>query len=209
MKATSKIVLTLSCAALSMAAINNGNQVPTLGQTPTPVDPSTAAFNKTVAFISANARGFIQGYEIGMYKNTNYKNPDQCFGPEAQALIVGVFDDWNTPNFDWGTEIVSIQKALLMITDWCQYDEALYQYLEFCYSADACEIPNMINTLFKKVFQVTTVANDIAQVFMEGLPTQDSKVADIEQFANRVGQDVGKLLRYATDFDPTQVQLEY
>jgi hypothetical protein len=60
MKATSKLVLTLSCAALAMAAIDNGNQVPTLTQTP--VDPSTAAFNKTVAFISANARGFIQGY---------------------------------------------------------------------------------------------------------------------------------------------------
>jgi hypothetical protein len=144
-----------------------------------------------------------------MYKNTNYKNPDQCFGPETQALIVGVFDDWNTPKFDWGTEIVSIQKALLMITDWCQYDEVLYQYLEFCYDGDACDVVNMFNTLLKKVFQVTTVANDIAQVFMEGLPTQDSKPLDVELFANRVGQDVGKLLRYATDFDPTLVQLDY
>lgn len=144
-----------------------------------------------------------------MYKETNYKVPDACFGSETQGLLVTVFDDWGTTKFDWGMEIVNIQKALLLITDNCEYDEALYQYLTFCYEGESCDIPVMFNTLLKKVFQVTTVANDIAQVFMEGLPTEKSSKAEIENFAERVGTNVGKILRYATDFDPSKVVIAF
>ena len=164
-------------------------------------------FAQQVQYVSSIARGFIAGYEVGMYKNTNYVNPAQCFGNETQTLIVTVFSDWNNGTFNWGNEVVNIQKILLLITDWCQYDEAVYDYLTYCYNGDSCEITNMVNTLLKKIFQVTTVANDVAQVVMEGLPQVTDTPATIEAFTNRIGADVGKLLRYATDFDPTTITL--
>ena len=65
----------------------------------------------------------------------------------------------------------------------------------------------MVQSLFQKVFQVTTVANDFASIVMEGnFPFLGALSTNIEATYNRIGQDVGKLLRYATDFDPTLAQ---
>lgn len=83
----------------------------------------------------------------------------------------------------------------------------MYQYLDFCYNQNTCDVPTMAQSLMSKIFQVTTIVNDFAQIVMEGLPSQNSKPSDIEAFADRIGSDVGKLIRYATDFDPSQVSL--
>ena len=66
----------------------------------------------------------------------------------------------------------------------------------------------MMGTLLKKVFQVTTIANDLAQVYSEGLPKESSSSNDIEDFAERLGSNVGKLLRYATEFDPNMINTQ-
>ena len=71
-----------------------------------------------------------------------------------------------------------------------------------------CEPQNMMGTLLKKVFQVTTIANDLAQVYSEGLPKESSSSNDIEDFAERLGSNVGKLLRYATEFDPNMINTQ-
>ena len=120
-----------------------------------------------VAIVSAVARGAITGYRIGMYKATNYVVNPKCFGIETQQLFVQIFD---VSKFDFGTEILAIQNVSLMISDNCEFDESVYDYLTFCYNGEACEVATMVQTLLTKIFQVTTVANDIAQIFMEGLP---------------------------------------
>ena len=95
------------------------------------------------------------------------------------------------------------------ITDNCEYDESLYDYLTYCYEGDMCEPQNMMGTLLKKVFQVTTVANDLAQVYAEGLPSEEAPSGGIEDFGERLGSNVGKLLRYATEFDPNMINAEH
>lgn len=72
-----------------------------------------------------------------------------------------------------------------------------------------CEPQNMVQTLLKKVFQVTTIANDFAQIYMEGLPTEADSIDKIEDFGERIGMNLGKLLRYATEFDPTIITTLY
>jgi hypothetical protein len=106
-----------------------------------------------------------------MYKTMNYKVDDKCFGPVTQTAIVQTFDDWGTPNFDWNKELNNLMTVIRQVTDFCEYDESLYDYLNYCYQGDMCEPQNMVQTLLKKVFQVTTIANDFAQIYMEGLPT--------------------------------------
>jgi hypothetical protein len=83
------------------------------------------------------------------------------------------------------------------------FDESLNDYLAYCYEVEMCEPQNMIQTILKKVFQVTTVANDYAQMFGEPLPKEESKAEIIEDWFDRFGSNFGKLLRYATEFDPT------
>jgi hypothetical protein len=56
----------------------------------------------------------------------------------------------------------------------------------------------------KKVFQVTTVANDLATLLSSPQPASTDYTA-IQAFFEPVGNSVGKLLRYATGFDPTQL----
>ena len=103
----------------------------------------------------------------------------------------------------WGTAIVSLQNALLHLSDWCDFDEALYGYFNFCYNTDNCDLTYMIQALMKKIFQLTTVANDIVQIVMEGFPKKTDTALVISTFYDRIGQDFGTTLRYATDFDPT------
>lgn len=62
----------------------------------------------------------------------------------------------------------------------------------------------------KKVFQVTTVANDFVQIFMEGgMPKFGDDAAKVTDFFDRAAQNCGKLIRYATDFDPTLYPISY
>jgi len=194
------LLATIASVAITAQAANEIN--PLMQQT----DNSTVAFAQSVKFVSGMARGFIAGYKKGMYKDSNYRVRNDCFGKETQDLVVGVFDDWGKNTFDWGNEIVSFQKALILTADNCEYDESVYDLLSFCYQGEQCEFPNMVQTLLKKVFQVTTVANDFAQIMMEGLPKETDSQNTVEDFAERVGSNCGKLLRYATDFDPTLIQ---
>ena len=65
-----------------------------------------------------------------------------------------------------------------------------------------CEPQSMMSTLLKKIFQVTTVMNDLTQLMNEDKPAITDRTSDIERYAERFGSNVGKLLRFATEFDP-------
>ncbi len=166
---------------------------------------SSISWTQSTRFVSACARGFMQGYRKGMYKTNNYKVDERCFGKETQQAIVDTFDSWGQNNFDWKRELSNLMTAIRQVTEYCEYDESLYDYLTYCYQGEMCEPQIMVQTLLKKVFQVTTVANDFAQIYMEGLPTEADAIDKIEDFGERVGMNVGKLLRYATEFDPTVI----
>ena len=163
----------------------------------------TSPLATQVAYGCAWARGLLQGYEIGFFKQASFVNSPQCLDVEWQSLFVNTFGGFNATVFNWLAKTTQIQTLLTGIQTNCQYDEALYQYLTFCYTSQQCLIPYMFQTLLTKIFQVTTVFNDVAQLIVEGIPAPSAKAADIEAYASRFGQDVGKILRYATNYDPT------
>ena len=149
-----------------------------------------------------------------MYKNKNYVPNAKCFDADTQSSIVD-FASFLTPqvsNINWGTAIVSLQKAMLSISDWCDFDESIYGYLTFCYDSDSdqCSVTYMVGALMKKVFQLTQVATDFMQAFADGgFPTPKDTADVITAFFRRVGVNGGKVLRYATDFDPVKYPLTY
>ena len=82
------------------------------------------------------------------------------------------------------------------------FDESLNDWLTYCYETEMCDPANMMQTLLKKVFQVTTVANDLGQMMGEGMPSEKSRPQEIEDYFDRLGSNIGKLLRYGSEFDP-------
>lgn len=99
------------------------------------------------------------------------------------------------------TSIISeIIYALKSISDNCDYNESLYDYLSYCYDCDISLPKNKLGTLLKNVFQTTTFANDLAKVYAEGLPSDQSSSAIIEEFGEIMVANFGNLLRYATVF---------
>ncbi len=118
-------------------------------------------------------------------------------------MLVESFNGFGTSAFNLGTRIFNVTSALNNIIDFCEYDESLYDFLTYCYEyEEACDPSNMMQTLMKKIFQVTTVANDFAAMMNEGLPTEKTPLPKVEEFWDRFGSNLGKLLRYATEFDP-------
>ena len=169
---------------------------------------ATTSWAPQVRYLSSLARGFIQGYRRGMYKDNNYRVSNNCFDQSTQTAFTSVLDASSKMTFDWNTQLSNLIYTLKSVTDNCEYDESLYDYLTYCYEGDMCEPQNMMGTLLKKVFQVTTIANDLAQVYAEGLPNEQSSTGILEDFGERMGANVGKLLRYATEFDPNQINVE-
>ena len=161
-----------------------------------------AKLSKHIRFVSHAGRGLISGYRRGMYKDINFRIDSKCLDAAAQQQIVEVFDIFGTKDFDWNNEILAFGNAMNNIVDYCLFDESLNDYLAYCYEVEMCEPQNMIQTILKKVFQVTTVANDFAQMFGDGIPKENAKSDVIEDWFDRFGSNVGKLLRYATEFDP-------
>ena len=202
-------LLTLATIAISGATALKFDQ--TISQNNTngtgPI-PKPLTWGPQVKYFSALARGFIQGYRRGMYKDNNYRVAYNCFDKTTQNALTSVLDGASTLSFDWNSQLTNIIYSLKAITDNCEYDESLYDYLTFCYEGDMCEPQNMMGTLLKKVFQVTTIANDLAQVYAEGLPSDQAPSGGIEDFGERLGSNVGKLLRYATEFDPNVINAE-
>jgi hypothetical protein len=164
---------------------------------------NTFTLEQEVSYGSAMALGLLTGYEKGMYKLTTYKPNDRCLDSEFQKLVVDTFGSWGTPAFSWTNSASNIQKAILLVSNWCDYDEALYTWMYFCYYSEQCMVTYMSQSLMKKVFQVTTVANDLAQLYMDGIPTPKDTPTVVKTFADRFGSNIGKLIRYATDYDPT------
>jgi hypothetical protein len=200
---------TLATIAISGATAVNWDQTLTQNNTNgTGPIPKPLTWAPQVKYFSALARGFIQGYRRGMYKDNNYRVANNCFDKTTQNALTSVLDGASTLSFDWNSQLTNIIYSLKAITDNCEYDESLYDYLTYCYEGDMCEPQNMMGTLLKKVFQVTTIANDLAQVYAEGLPSDQAPSGGIEDFGERLGSNVGKLLRYATEFDPNVINAE-
>ncbi len=210
MKAALSLLTLATVAISSTQAIPYDQTVSNTGITDMPQlnQNATTSWAPQVRYLSSLARGFIQGYRRGMYKDNNYRISNNCFDQSTQTAFTSVLDAASKLSFDWNTQLSNLIYTLKSVTDNCEYDESLYDYLTYCYEGDMCEPQNMMGTLLKKVFQVTTIANDLAQVYAEGLPNEKSSTGIIEDFGERMGANVGKLLRYATEFDPNQINVE-
>ena len=137
MKSAITTVLTLASVAMSTQAFNFNLQGVYYPQS------TKHSLNRTtnitfsnadeVRYFGALARGFIQGYRRGMYKENNYRVAKECYDDQTQAAIVSVLDTWNGYTIDWKGQMLNIMIAMKNVNDWCEYDEVIYDYMSYCF----------------------------------------------------------------------------
>ncbi len=77
----------------------------------------------------------------------------------------------------------------------------MYDLTRWCQNYD-CSFKNMFQNLIKKVFQLTTLANDfIASIKSTGFPKKTDDYDTITKKFLKFGDAFGKIVRYSTDFD--------
>ena len=153
----------------------------------------------------AAMRGLIDGYYEGMYRRPKYAVKKECLDDKAVKDVLVIQNATTQKGFSAETIIVPMADLWFMYIQYCEFDDALYDYAVWCDTND-CTAKYMGQALLKKVFQVTTVANELAAQIAEEKPLETDYKA-IESYFLKMGSAVGKLLRYATDFDPTQLNI--
>ena len=153
---------------------------------------------------SAVMRAFIGGYYTGMYKSTTYKVNDQCLGDKTIADLVTLDTAYSTNSFNLTNVAGPAQELIYLFIKYCEFDDALFDLAKWC-SKNDCSVNTMFQTLLKKIFQVTTVANDLATLLTEPKPAP-TDFAAVQTYFTPLGVSIGKLLRYATAFDPNQLK---
>lgn len=200
MKSVLLIAATLAVALTSNVAFAKLSKDKDPKPVPTPDSPKVVQF-KTQA---ATMRGLIDGYYRGMYKQANYTVKDECLGPKTITDLTLIDTAYNSGNFSVPMAAIQIQEIVYLFIKNCEFDDAIYDLFLWSEGHDM-SFNFMFQTLLKKVFQVTTVANDIAALFSGPRPAPTDYV-EISKFWEQIGNAFGKLLRYATDFDPDQIK---
>lgn len=109
-------------------------------------------------------------------------------------------DAYDSGNFTFTAVASQFQEVIYLFIKYCEFDDALFDLFKWCSNND-CTFNTMLQTLLKKVFQVTTVANDLASLVTGDKPDPTDFTA-VQNFFLPIGNAFGKLLRYATNFDP-------
>ena len=96
-------LMTLATMAISgtqaYRIFDDKRPIPFIGQNGTIIN----SWGTEVRYVSALARGFIQGYRRGMYKDNNYRVSNNCFDKTTQTAITSILDGYSTFNFEWNS----------------------------------------------------------------------------------------------------------
>lgn len=150
------------------------------------------------------ARGFLQGWTRGFYKNYSYEIPEKCLDKYTTMQIY--FIDVFFKDFDFLESWKIFQLMYNIYYTWdfhCDVEDHLYDLANFCFDHN-CEPEQLLQNEMGKVFQVTGALNALAALYYEEQPDIDQHLAWFDQY-NEVGLNVGKLFRYTLAFDPRDV----
>ncbi len=92
------------------------------------------------------------------------------------------------------------QEFMFVFMSRCEFDDTLMDMMAWCRFRE-CSFEYFTSALLKKVFQVTQTMNEVSALFAQETPTTDLKALTL--YYTNVGLQMGKLYRYATDFDST------
>ncbi|CDW75292.1 UNKNOWN [Stylonychia lemnae] len=168
--------------------------------------PSEAdlAFEAKVKSNFAIMKGLIDGYYEGMYKNASYTTQKECLADDSVSSMLIIKKSYDLGNFNLTNVVVPVHQLAYNFIKFCEFDDALYDMYMWC-SKNDCSLATSGNTLLKKIFQVTTVANDVAQN-LNGPKPDVNDYAAITEFWRKFALSIGKLSRYATGFDYNQLK---
>ncbi len=99
--------------------------------------------------------------------------------------------------------LAEINEVVFLFARHCHFDDAFYDLFVWCDEHD-CSFEYIGQALLKKVFQVTTVGNDLVQL-IKGNHPERSDYVETEEYWAKISVAFGKLLRWSLDFDPKEI----
>lgn len=156
----------------TLVAMSFASPLDLLKQTTPKESDEVLGYRTTSAFM----KGLIDGYYRGMYKNPSYTVDAQCLGEQTIKDLSIMNDAYDTGNFTIQNVLVPLQECVYLFIKHCEFDDALFDLFKWCSNND-CSFNTMLQTLLKKVFQVTTVANDLAQMVTAEKPKKEDYAA--------------------------------
>lgn len=152
----------------------------------------------------ARGRGFISGWYKGMYKNQKYQVKKLCLGNETVNDMYYLYKTiYQEIELDPTMSLARAEEVWYLFFGYCDFDNALYDLAKWCNNMN-CTLPYIGTSFLKKTMQVTTVANDMIELFATEPPAINDTSA-VFTYYERLAIDFGKLTRYAIDFDPTLI----
>ena len=150
-------------------------------------------------------RGALQGWYRGFYKDYDWEIPQKCFGRTAVTQIYWLKHFGQDMSLDNFGKSLGLLYNLYYTFDYdCTLEDWLYDLSQFCFDHN-CSPEKLLENNMGKVFQVTGALNALAAIYYEEEPHKDLHMAWFERFSD-IGKSVGKLARYATDFDPKAIK---
>jgi len=153
-------------------------------------------------FVIQGARGFMLGFQQGLYKIT--KVDESCLNADAEAKILDLFSQVFEGKFDVSklfalfTDIMSISnsvqscnvKAVSDLANWCLFDQG-----------NNCTPAKIMDNFQKNLLIIMGKMTDISTLVMQGLPKNAEESFNVGQQA---GNDIGSLIRVCLGFVPSQ-----
>ena len=164
--------------------------------------PEPTLFEAVTRYTASWTRGLYTGFEIGYFHApANMTLNKDCLGNDWQNLFVETFTGYQQTHF---TAVNFTVNSLFLFTSMqneCQFNTAFYRYMTYCYENYQCHPYTMFQTLVAKVFQVTSIVNDMAQLIAGSVPSLTDTQQVVQTYASHIGMDLGKILRLANNFN--------
>ena len=155
---------------------------------------------EVTSYGSSWTRGLYSGFQVGYFR-ANTTLSKNCLDKDWQKVFVDTLTkDKKKEPFNFAEFAGNSVWLSLAVQNECRFNSALYQYLNYCLDNTKCSPYTMVETLSGKLFQVSSIAGGLASFLAADFPTLDDSEKMIEDYATRIGTDLGKILRIANSF---------
>ena len=150
------------------------------------------------------ARGFMQGFEQGLYNLRTFKLDAQCLGYASAMEVEDLYVEMTKGGIGLFRTMNDMYQLQFMINKYCLFDDVFHDLLAYC-SKGTCSFALISQNMLANFFKITASANDLAQTFKENAVTQDTTPEEIFGKNELVGKDIGTVIRAVINFDQTKL----
>jgi hypothetical protein len=151
-------------------------------------------------YILASLRGFLQGYERGLYNNSTLNVSAKCLASDSTSNAILMWDDYKNDNvadaFDFLVAAYNFQYSL---NEFCGIQDVTYDTINFLAASDI-SIDTFFSSFMKKFFTITGALNNIGSIFYTTTLPPTSNSAAYFTIYQTIGLNLGNVVNTVLGF---------